>query len=80
VAFDYSYTPTGELVVWEINVLPGVGVEHRAEREYINYAVRRGMAAFVELYLTKAGLEIPKAVHQILSSGQAAAVAGTHAA
>lgn len=69
VAFDYSYTPAGELVVWEINVLPGLALERHAEREYINYGVRRGMAAVVQLYLEKAGLEVPDSVHRIVAEG-----------
>ena len=80
VAFDYSYTPDGELVVWEINVLPGLGLERKASREYINYAVRRGMAAIVGLYLTRAGLDVPDSVREILATGQPPAAVGRLAA
>ncbi|HTQ39311.1 MAG TPA: hypothetical protein VMJ32_09795 [Pirellulales bacterium] len=69
VAFDYSYTPTGDLVVWEINVLPGLGLEREPERQYINYAQRRAMAAIIELYLTRAGIEAPDSLSEIVATG-----------
>jgi hypothetical protein len=69
VAFDYSYTPAGELVVWEINVLPGLGLERRPEREYLNYGQRRAMAAITELYLTRAGIAAPQSLGEIITSG-----------
>ena len=80
VAFDYSYTPTGELVVWEINVLPGLGLEDRPGREYLNYGLRRAMAALVELYLLKAEIEVPEAVYEIIATGEPPAYLAQRAA
>lgn len=70
VAFDYSYTPSGELVVWEINVLPGMGLERRIARDYVNYGVRRAMAAIVALYLETAGMQVPDSVREIVAEPQ----------
>ena len=70
VAFDYSYTRAGEVVVWEINVLPGMGLKDRPEQSYINFGARRGMAAVVEWYLQRAGLPIPAALSEMLATGQ----------
>jgi hypothetical protein len=75
VAFDYSYTPAGEVVVWEINVLPGLSLERLPQREYINYAQRRAMAAVIELYLTRAGIEAPDCLSEIIATGQPPAAA-----
>jgi hypothetical protein len=69
VAFDYSYTPAGELVVWEINVLPEMGLNPRPELQYINCTLRRAMASIIELYLTRAGIEAPDSVSEIIATG-----------
>jgi hypothetical protein len=58
VAFDYSYTHDGRLVVWEANPYPAIqfGTEHR---RYRWPAVRRVLAAMARLYLVRAGLDVP---------------------
>lgn len=58
VAFDYSYTRHGELVVWEANPYPFLhfGSERRGYRWP---AVERTLAAMARLYLVRADLEVP---------------------
>ena len=42
LAFDYSVDQEGELVVWEINVLPGLGIPVRAKSRALDSAHRTG--------------------------------------
>ena len=71
LAFDYSYTRNGEPVVWEVNVLPGLGLTTSDPRRiYVNVALRRGMARLVHFYLTRAGLPVPESVDEVARTGQ----------
>ena len=36
LAIDYSYDRQGKPVIWEINVLPGLGLPRGPEREYLH--------------------------------------------
>ena len=71
VAFDYSYTPEGEPVVWEVNVLPDIGLTSDPAISYVNVGLRRSNAALVRLYLKRAGLPIPERLDEVVGTGQA---------
>ena len=66
VAFDYSYTPSGELVVWEANPLPFIQFLKRNHR-YRARSVERTFAAMAHLYYTRAGLAVPDDVLALLA-------------
>jgi len=72
VAFDYSYTRDGRLVVWEANPYPVIqfGSEHR---RYRWPAVQRVLAAMARLYLVRAGLDVPSDLEQKLQLDRDAA-------
>ncbi len=65
VAFDYSYDPTGRLVVWEGNPYPKI---HWSEgrKKYKRPAIQRTLAAMVKMYLQKASLSVPPKINEIL--------------
>lgn len=58
VAFDYSYTRDGQLVVWEANPYPLLHFGP-VRRSYRWPAVERTLAAMARLYLVRAGLGVP---------------------
>lgn len=58
VAFDYGYTPAGELIVWEANPYPYIRWPRpKGQSEYRSAALHRTLAAMLLLYLERAGLE-----------------------
>ena len=65
VAFDYGYTPEGEVVVWEVNPFPHVQFG-RTSTVYRNHAIHRSVAAMLKLYLDTARLETPAAIEAAL--------------
>lgn len=67
VAFDYSYDRRGDVVVWEINLLPGLDLANRPEIAHLEPPYDRAMAATVKLYCQRGGLEIPQRVDEILT-------------
>ena len=63
VAFDYSFTPDGSLIVWEANPFPFLhfvptNTEHAR-------ATTRVLAAMTKLYLNRAKLEVPAALDEV---------------
>jgi hypothetical protein len=66
LAFDYSYDRRGELVIWEINVLPGLGLPREPNREHLAVSIERAMAATVKMYLVRAGLRVPAKVDEFI--------------
>ena len=69
LAFDYSYDVNGRLIVWEVNVLPGLGLPKGPQREHLKIPVERAMASTVRMYLRRAGCEIPFRVQEIINFG-----------
>jgi len=69
VAFDYSYAPDGQLVVWEGNPHPIIHLS-QGIRTYRKPAVVRTLAAMVKMYLKKSGLPIPLKLDEILAFHQ----------
>ena len=66
-AFDYSLDHQGQLVIWEINIMPGLGLPSAPGREYLHPPVKRAMAATVKMYLQRAGMEVPAKVDDLLA-------------
>ena len=66
VAFDYAYTPDGQLIVWEGNPFPHF-VFATQRLVYKNPAMHRTMLAIVHLYFSSARLPIPDEVVEGLS-------------
>jgi glutathione synthase/RimK-type ligase-like ATP-grasp enzyme len=62
LAFDYSYDQRGRLIVWEINVLPGLGLPDGSNRAHLIRPLERAMAATLKLYLERAGQVVPQAL------------------
>jgi hypothetical protein len=60
-AFDYGYTPDGQMIVWEANAFPHFSFATRS-LIYKNPAMHRTMLAIVHLYFAAAGLPIPAEV------------------
>lgn len=67
LAFDYSLDQQSQLVVWEINVLPGLGIPSEPNREHLIPPIERAMAATLKLYLVRAGLDVPQRVEELLT-------------
>jgi hypothetical protein len=68
VAFDYSYGQGGELIVWEVNVMPGLGYSPAKDsRPYLGALVTRAFAMVLDLYYRRSGLDVPPCVTQILA-------------
>jgi len=65
-AFDYSYDSSGQMVVWEANILPGMEYPKGPGREHIIPSVERGFAAMAKLYLQRAGLPVPQSMDDLL--------------
>jgi hypothetical protein len=61
VAFDYGYTPDGQMIVWEANPFPHFLFSTKV-LTYKNPAMHRTMMAIVHLYFATAGLPIPAEV------------------
>ena len=67
VAFDYSYDPEGQLVVWEANPYPTIHFpKSTGKRAYRKPAVERALAAIVKMYLKKSGLPVHPRLDEIL--------------
>ena len=66
LAFDYSLDRQGELVIWEINVLPGLGLPTGPNRSHLVPPIERAMAATLQMYLERAGLELPSGLKKKL--------------
>lgn len=66
VAFDYGYTPSGEMVVWEANPYPLIHFPSTSVREYRTRAVDRTIAALIKYYHLRAGLEYPARLDEFL--------------
>ena len=62
LAFDYGYDHRGRLIVWEINVLPGLGLPGRPNRKHLIPPLERAMTATLKLYLERAGQVVPPAL------------------
>jgi hypothetical protein len=68
VAFDYSYDPQGELIVWEANPYPHIYFPGPASRRpHRRTATIRTLAAMVHLYLRRVGLAVPSAIEDLLA-------------
>jgi hypothetical protein len=68
VAFDYSYGQGGELIVWEANVMPGLGYsEASQERPYLPAIAARALEMTLDLYYRRSGLDVPQRVTQNLA-------------
>ena len=58
----------GELIVWEANVMPGLGYSETSPRSrYLKAAVRRAYSMVLDLYYRRGGLEVPQVVTENLS-------------
>lgn len=65
-AFDYSYDQDANLVVWEANPYPFI----HSPGKYLSYltpAVDRTLAAMVQLYHSRAGIDCPALIDDLLS-------------
>ncbi len=68
VAFDYSYGQEGELIVWEANIMPGLGYPESSEhRPYIRAIAERALALTLNLYYQRSGIDLPECVAQNVS-------------
>lgn len=65
-AFDYGYTPDGQMIVWEANPFPHF-LFSRKRLRYKNPAMHRTLLAIVNLYFASAGLPIPPEVEEGLT-------------
>jgi hypothetical protein len=68
VAFDYSYAPDGQLVVWEANPYPNLSHPTRTGMEYTAQYVARSFAAIAAMYLTAGQLELPPYMVELLGT------------
>jgi len=57
-AFDYGYASTGEMVVWEANIMPSMHFS-TGVRAYRRPAITRTFAMLARLYLRRAGFPVP---------------------
>jgi hypothetical protein len=64
LAFDYSYSPQGEVIVWEINVLPGLGLPTEPNRDHLIAPLERAMSATHKLLLQRAKMDIPEKLEE----------------
>ena len=71
LAFDYGYTPAGEMVVWEANPYPLIHYPGSPDRQYRSRAVDRTIAAIIKYYHQRAGLEYPAALDRFLEFDEA---------
>jgi hypothetical protein len=79
LAFDYSLDQQGQLVVWEINVLPGLGIPTGPNREHLIPPIERAMAATLRLYLERAQLDLPTRLDEFLTINPRVALTAAHA-
>ncbi len=49
-AFDYSFDPSGEMIVWEVNPYPDLSTPKGRPGEYLRESVTRTFRALAELY------------------------------
>jgi hypothetical protein len=81
VGFDYSLDHEGQLIVWEINILPGLGIPTGPNRGHLVPPIERAMAATVRLFLQRAQLNVPLEVEELLQiHPRTPALSTTHAA
>jgi len=71
---DYSYTPSGDLVVWEVNGLPDLSFPDQADQDHLRVPIERTMAATLRLYLDRAGFEIPDRIERWTTNSSSASV------
>jgi hypothetical protein len=64
-AFDYGYTPDGQMIVWEANPFPHFLFATK-RLKYKNPAMHRTLLALVHLYFSAAGLPIPSVIEDSL--------------
>ena len=60
-AFDYSLTPDGDVVVWEVNPFPHIVFPESAGLYRIP-AIHHTVAAMIRMYLEAAGLRVPDSI------------------
>lgn len=58
-AFDYSYDPSGGLVVWEVNPYPDLSRPKREVGDYLEATVDKSYAILADFYAENAGLRDP---------------------
>ena len=68
VAFDYSYDPQGQLVIWEANPYPGLHYASGPDVEYTRPFVERSFAAVTAMHLAAGRLEIPTRIARMLEA------------
>jgi hypothetical protein len=73
VAFDYAYTPDGQMIVWEANPFPHF-VFATLRIVYKNPAMHRTLLGIVHLYFSAAGLAVPAEIEDALALDFAALV------
>ena len=56
-----AWTRKARLVIWEVNVLPGLGIPSEPNREHLTQPIERAMAATLKLYLDRGRLDRAKA-------------------
>jgi hypothetical protein len=66
-AVDYSYDREGRLVVWEVNVLPGIDFPPDPRRRYMFPTIERSILTTVKMYLERAGVPLPAKLRQRLA-------------
>jgi hypothetical protein len=71
VAFDYGYTPDGQIVVWEANAFPHFLFATR-KLKYKNPAMHRTLLALVHLYFSASGQTVPAEIEDGLAMDFAA--------
>lgn len=79
-AFDYSFDPQGDLVLWETNSYPCLSFPHAAENAYTHPYVERSLAAMTHMYLTTAGLPVPEEIVRRMNLHTATSEPAVHAA
>ena len=68
IAFDYGFTPEGELIVWEANPFPLLHFPEKEHRMYRRPALERMLVSLVRLYVQKANLPVPSRVDEVLAT------------
>ena len=68
VAFDYSYDPAGQLVIWEANPYPNLSHPTGIGTEYTRPYVTRSFAAIAAMYLTAGGFDLHPYIIRSLES------------
>lgn len=68
VAFDYGYTPHGQMIIWEANPYPYIRWPSiNGQSEYRVAALHRTMAAMLLFYLEQVGLQAPAELTAIVN-------------